>query len=657
MDYKRSLKRRHVSPTKSKRITQWRNLRRSVQNLSQSIQTNNNIESVNCSSYSSSASMLSGDDSSYKTCASQDTLFTELNDNQEKDLHDISINNESYKDLVPLEPFKNELKCWSLKHGCTRQCVNDLLNILIRNGHKELPKDARSLLCTPKVVSTTSMHVEGKYIYFGVRQGIENILKHHIFNETQIKLISNVDGLPVFKSSSYQIWPILCQFGHFKPFVVALYGGVKKPIASEFLNDFAKELQTFDSPVAICGKEYSISVFAISCDSPARSLLKGTVEHSGYYSCERCNEVGVSIRNRIVFTNTKLNILPRTNTELKAGIYSQADSFGRCHHHSLTPLYNVHSIDMVCDFPLDYMHLVCLGAMRRILYYFKGAYKGILKGRLSASSIGQISCRLTNLNGKLPTEFARQPRSLIELNRWKATEFRMFLLYVGIVALKGILDHKAYKHFLSLVLSIRMLCEDNNETRRIFLSSARQLLLYFVSNCHEHYGDTFCVYNIHSLIHIADDVEHFDAPLDFFSCFQFENHLQMLKHLVRGRNNPLIEISKRLSESKGSFLCQEKTVTKIDTSKNSCFLTKSHVIFVKEILVNGNIVCDVLEKERLDNFFDDFVESKTLNIYCIRANHVCMSRQISKDRLLRKCLCLPFKNDHIVISLLNDVKF
>ncbi|XP_065640378.1 uncharacterized protein LOC136072912 [Hydra vulgaris] len=426
--------------------------------------------------------MPCGDESSYKTCASQDTILSELNGNQAKGLHEIPIDNELHNDMAPLKPLRNELQHWSLKHGCTRQCVNDLLNILIRNGHKELPKDARSLLFTPRVVSTTSIHVES-----------DRALKIFL-NTISLKKLNKIN--------------IKC--------------GVKKPIASEFLNDFAEELQTFDSPIAICRKEYSISVFSISCDSPARSLLKGTVEHSGYHSCERCNKVGISIRNRFVFTNTQLNILPRTNAELKAGIYSQADSLGRCHHHSLTPLYNVNSLDMVCDFPLGYMHLVCLGAMRRFLNYFKGAYTGILKRRLSTSCIGQISYLVTSLYGKLPTEFARQPRSLIELNRWKAREFRMFLFYAEIVVLKGILDHKVYKHFLSLVLSMRMLFEEDNNKRSMYLDSARQLLLYFVLNCHEHYGDTFCVYNIHSLIHIAYDVEHFDAPLDFFPVFSLK---------------------------------------------------------------------------------------------------------------------------------------
>lgn len=566
--------------------------------------------------------------------------------------------NDSYIEKEPFETviFQKEIKIWSLKHNCTRQCTNDLLTILNRHGHQEMPKDARTLLCTRRVVKTASLK-NGNYIYFGIKQGIENILQVQDFNSTKINLICNVDGLPLFKSSAYQVWPILCQFGYFKPFVVGLYGGKIKPCASELLADFAEELKTFKQPEEILGKVFNISLFAITCDAPGRALLKGTVEHSGYYACERCNLTGFSVHGRIVYDKCQETVTNRNNADLKAGLYSQKDNDVRCHLHTRTPLFDVEDLDMIQDFALDYMHLVNLGVMRRMLYYYKGTYARIFNGRLSTPYLKEISRLLANLNGKLPSDFVRQTRSLEDVNRWKATELRTFLLYVGIVVLKDILNPQMYKHFLSLSLAIRMLCEENNVIRKTYLSHAQKLLEYFVSNAHEHFGETFCVYNVHCLLHITDDVEHFQSSLDEISCFQFENFLQQLKRLVRGKQNPLVELAKRLSEHKSDDPRKAKLITKIDVSKNACFMTKDFVVFVKNILPNDQLVCDIYKKNHLNNFFDSFIESKILNIYYIK-NHNCSAIQtLNIHDLLRKCVCIPYKNNKVVISLLNNVHF
>ncbi len=74
------------------------------------------------------------------------------------------------------------------------------------------------------------------------------------------------------------------------------------------------------------------------------------------------------------------------------------------------------------------MHLVCLGVVRRMLHYMKGGPKTCIP---SFQQRSEISDKLKALNGELPSEFARQPRSLLELDRWKATELRQFLLYTG----------------------------------------------------------------------------------------------------------------------------------------------------------------------------------------------------------------------------------
>ena len=132
--------------------------------------------------------------------------------------------------------------------------------------------------------------------------------------ENDIKLFINIDGLPLFKSSSTQLWPILIQFNNFEPVVVALYGGTKKPSMKEFLNDFVNEMKTLISePVEINNTNYKISIFAITCDAPARALLKSIIQHTGYYSCERCTKKGFYVRCRLVFDTEEENVLLRTD--------------------------------------------------------------------------------------------------------------------------------------------------------------------------------------------------------------------------------------------------------------------------------------------------------------------------------------------------------
>lgn len=77
--------------------------------------------------------------------------------------------------------------------------------------------------------------------YFGVEAGIINILKScKSSNISDIKLQINIDGLPVYKNSSFEIWPIL---GYFKyvnsnPSVIALFCGNGKPQPIEIPRQF-----------------------------------------------------------------------------------------------------------------------------------------------------------------------------------------------------------------------------------------------------------------------------------------------------------------------------------------------------------------------------------------------------------------------------------
>ena len=80
----------------------------------------------------------------------------------------------------------------------------------------------------------------------------------------------------------------------------------------------------------------------------------------------------------------------------------------------------------------------------------------------------------------IPKEFARRPRTLLELPNWKATEFRQFLLYTGIVALKDTIIDDQYYEFLLLHCAYRPLC--SQKQRESNLETSQQMLNLFVEN-------------------------------------------------------------------------------------------------------------------------------------------------------------------------------
>ena len=143
-------------------------------------------------------------------------------------------------------------------------------------------------------------------------------------------------------------------------------------------------------------------------------------------------------------------------------------------------------------FPLDYMHLVCLGVVRRMLVFMR---QGPAVCRLSFQQRSNISDHLDSLHGKLPSEFARQPRSLLHLDRWKATELRQFLLYTGPVVLRGIVSDSMYRHFLALSVSVSIMLNSSEKVRSAYLDYAQQLIVYFVNRCEHVYGDT-CIHSL-----------------------------------------------------------------------------------------------------------------------------------------------------------------
>lgn len=442
----------------------------------------------------------------------------------------------------------SEVKCrlaeWAVNFNIPQNAINGLLPIFKSiPGLTDMPKDARTILKTGTIQHAQNLKVvnPGFYHHFGLSAAI--IQYFHDYTEIAdidiIKVVIGIDGLPLSKSSCSQFWPIL---GYIRPlknvvFPIGIYWGYEKPNDSnEFLRDFVNEVNTLiNFGIIINNTTKQVEIDGFSLDAPAKSFILKTKGHSGFDSCTRCTEEGEYLNNRTCFPYS-LNTIKRTHHDYINRKYEE-------HHVGNTiSILSELPIDITSLFGLDYMHLTCLGIMRKLLHLWIN--NGPLNVKLPSISTKQLSSSLLALRSYIPCEFARKPRGLCDLNRFKATEFRQILIYTGLIVFKNILNSDCYKHFMALNIAMTILLSNNMNN---YVDYAQNLLNYFVQNFEVLYGRHLMSFNVHGLIHISEDYKNF-GPLDNIAAFPFENYLKQLKKMVRKHDKPLQQIIRRLNE-------------------------------------------------------------------------------------------------------------
>lgn len=256
--------------------------------------------------------------------------------------------------------------------------------------------------------------------------------------------------VPLYKSSMKQFWPILCKVHNtpdiYKPFPVAVFSGSEKPNnLSSYLSDFIKEMNKLAREgVIIEERIFKVRIMCFVCDRPARSFLKCIKGHGGYNACERCLIPGQRYKNRTVYPSTTCD--KRTNKSFRA----QQDSE---HYTGISPFLRLEPpIDMIKQFVLDFMHQGCLSVMKKMIVDFW--LEGNLATKLSQSKKRQLSQSLFELQSQIPVDFQRTTRSIADISKWKATEYRLFLLYVGPVVLQQILEKDIIIIFFFFILHV-----------------------------------------------------------------------------------------------------------------------------------------------------------------------------------------------------------
>ncbi|XP_029161035.1 uncharacterized protein LOC114932803 isoform X1 [Nylanderia fulva] len=463
------------------------------------------------------------------------------------------------KDGIQSSEFMSDLKWWAIKYRICLNAISDLLQILKKHIPilSFLPKDARTFLRTPRENNIINL-AGGLYWHCGLRNFIEKLIIDYdkLALPSNIDLILNIDGLPLAKSSKVSFWPILVSDIKLKNvYMVGCYYGNSKPSsANDFMKEFIHELISINNKLPI-----QVSLYAIVCDAPAKLFLLSTKGHIGYDSCSKCYIQGTHKNSKVCFVE---NVPSRLRTDTDFLEQTDVD-----YHKGETILTIVPNLGLVTNVPLDYMHLICLGVVKKLLILW---IKRPFSVRLNSTQIQKISKLLIKIRERTPIEFVRKPRSLNDAMYWKATEFRQFLLYTGPVVLNGFIRQDIYINFLTLHVAISILINPKLIKNQNNILYAEKLLTHFVKSFQIIYGDQFVTHNIHNLLHLSRDVQKFGA-LDEFSAFRFENYLQMLKNILRKSDRPLQQVARRFGEM---HACEYQFHSKLDNQSNTILKNK-----------------------------------------------------------------------------------
>ena len=247
--------------------------------------------------------------------------------------------------------------------------------------------------------------------------------------------------------------------------------------------------------------------FMLLSDAPARASLQHVKAFMAYNACSFC---------RIKGTYDGKMIFPFRGIETNRSDTAYAAGQDNNQNDNVSPLASV--IRLRSDMPPDYMHIVCLGVVRRLMNYFTTTQHGLYRCKLSRQEIENL---MDGYVLKLPVEFSRPIRSLKQMSYFKASEYRTWLLYAGPVLFRNCLKAEFYEHFISLHCAITIL----GSTRLSHMNSSAQTCIEsFCQNIETLFGQSQCTFNCHCLLHLPEFSSKM-GPLDTFSCFPYESFL------------------------------------------------------------------------------------------------------------------------------------
>lgn len=431
---------------------------------------------------------------------------------------------------------------------CEHCSVNHDISALVKSSSYFFSLSIESQICD--ILKTTKV-MPAQPSFFDVTDIVTGVAYRNIpMGPDDVSLTFNTDGVPLFESSKFGIWPILAQINELtykdriqRLVLAGLWFGSKKPVMNTFLLPFVKSMNALSTTGITwedsCGQEKTTKVFPGPCtvDSVARCEVMGMTQFNGKYGCAWCEHPGevVAKGNGHCRAYPVSTCAPKLRTNESFLHHAQK---ARTKQEKVSRGVKTTSVLMLLTyfnfssgFVVDYMHAVCAGFVKATTLLW-------LNSKRCRSF--NIRTRLNEVNEKLlhlqPIwEISRLPRSLKDLKHWKCADWRNWLLFYSPVVLSGYIPERNYRHWVSFVDIMHYLLSDCIALDK--LSIVQNEMKKFVKGYQELCGITNMTYNAHLLLHLVDTVKHW-GPLWAHSMFPFESMNGKLVKMVKGTRYP-----------------------------------------------------------------------------------------------------------------------
>lgn len=198
----------------------------------------------------------------------------------------------------------------------------------------------------------------------------------------------NTDGVNVFKSSTFSIWPIFLSINELSyrlrrkhTLLAGLWFGKSKPSFETFLTPFVDqcvELSEKGFTWHLSGLEVLSHVFfvIVSADSVARAPLQGLKQFNGQFGCPFCYNPGKCYKEKGIFRKWIYPPKNKAKKRTQAGWEADLESLSELLHDPGERQKSVHGVLksspfllmpqflIVDGFVVDYMHTALLGVLK-----------------------------------------------------------------------------------------------------------------------------------------------------------------------------------------------------------------------------------------------------------------------------------------------------